>query len=149
MKILLMSIVILFSTCKGGQSPQVEVSNNIPFQVLVSSSQSNIEEPQRKIIKSQEELQTLFAEINKTRKPGIPIPEIDFDKEIVAFINFGQTSTGGYTVAVESIKETKDNIMIFVGGTSPNQGDNVTMVLTTPFTMIKLNKQILPIVFED
>ena len=55
-----MSIVILFSTCKGGQSPQVEVSNNIPFQVLVSSSQSNIEEPQRKIIKSQEEL---FANI--------------------------------------------------------------------------------------
>jgi len=148
MKILLLSIVILFSACKGGQSPQDETSNNVPFQVLVSSSQSNIEEPQRKIIKDQEELQTLFAEINKTRKPGIPIPEVDFNQEIVAFVNLGQTSTGGFTVAVKNIEKTEDEVIIHIGGTSPKPKDNVTMALTTPFTLVKLNKQNLPIVFD-
>ena len=60
----------------------------------------------------------------------------------------GQSSTGGYSVEVESIKKINDEIVVFVGGDSPEPNDNVTMVITTPFTMVKLNKQKLPIVFK-
>lgn len=148
MKIFLMSIILLFSTCKGGQSSYKDASVNVPFQVLITASQSNIDQPKRKIISTQEELQTLFVEINKTRKPGIPIPEIDFDKEIVAFVNMGQTSTGGYSITVENIEKTNDEVIIHTGGNSPKPKDNVTMVITTPFTMVKLMKQDLPIVFK-
>lgn len=148
MKSLFIFVVILFSACKGGQPVQENTPSDVPFQVLINASQSNIEEPQRRIIDNQKELESLFAEINKTRDPEIPIPEIDFDKEIIAFVNLGQTSTGGYTITVENIEMTKNEVVIHTGGTSPKSGDNVTMVITTPFTIVKLNKQILPIVFE-
>ena len=148
MKSLFILIVILFSACKGGQPVQENTPSDVPFQVLITASQSNIEEPQRKIIDNQKALESLFAEINKTRNPEIPIPEINFDKEIVAFVNLGQTSTGGHTVTVENIEMKKDEVVIHIGGTSPRPKDNVTMVITTPFTMVRLNKQILPIVFK-
>ena len=148
MKSLFILIVILFSACKGGQPVKDDTPSDVPFQVLITASQSNIEEPQRKIIDNQKELESLFAEINKTRDPEIPIPEIDFDKEIIAFVNLGQTSTGGYTITVENIEMTKNEVVIHTGGTSPKPRDNVTMVITTPFAIVKLNKQILPIVFE-
>lgn len=148
MKIFLLSIVLLFSTCKSGQPLDKESPSSVPFQVLISASQSNIEEPQRKIITSQKELEAIFAEINKTRKPGIPIPEIDFNTETVAFVNMGQASTGGHAVTVHNIDKTANTVVIYLDETSPKPGDNATMVITTPFTMVKLKKQNLPIVFN-
>lgn len=145
--ICLLSLVVLFS-CKGIESSSEKEGDNIAFQTLITASQSNIEKPQQTIISSQKQLQQVFSEINKTRKPGIPIPEINFNDEVVVFINMGQSSTGGYSVEVESIKKINDEIVVFVGGDSPEPNDNVTMVITTPFTMVKLNKQKLPIVFK-
>lgn len=149
MKSLFFFSLLLLATCKGADTATSEKDGNlVPFQTLITASQSNIESPQQSIIRSQEELETIFSEINKTRKPGIPIPEIDFNKQIIAFVNLGQTSTGGYTVTVDKILMKKEKVVIYVGGKSPKPNENVTMMLTTPFTMVKLNKQILPIVFK-
>ena len=149
MKSIFLFSLLLLATCKGGDTAtSVKEGNLVPFQTLITASHSNIGSPQQTIIRSQEELEAIFSEINKTRKPGIPIPEIDFNKEVVAFVNLGQRSTGGNIVTVDKILMKKEKVVIYVGGKSPKPDENVTMMLTTPFTMVKLNKQILPIVFE-
>ncbi|PVW15643.1 protease complex subunit PrcB family protein [Marixanthomonas spongiae] len=148
MKQLLFLSVLLFMACKGGQSNSNDTIQNVPFEEVVSGSQSKIETPQRKIIANQNELESLFKKINSTRSPEISIPKVDFEKHQLAFINMGQTSTGGYTVSVERIEKTDSNVVVHIGGTSPNPGDNVTMALTTPFTLVQFAKQELPIVFE-
>jgi argonaute-like protein implicated in RNA metabolism and viral defense len=129
--------------------PETKLSGkNIPFQELITNTHSNFTEQKNITIESSEELQEIFATINATRKPGISFPKIDFEKEALAFINIGETSTGGHSVAVTEIIETEAKLVIYYEGKSPKVGENATMVITTPFTMVKFMKVSKPIVFE-
>ena len=44
------------------------------------------------LIRKQEGLKRFMAEINKTRKPRLPIPQVDFGKELVVIYCSGKTS---------------------------------------------------------
>ena len=65
------------------------------------------------IVETPEVLLEIFATINSTRKPGIPVPKVDFEKESVAFINIGETSTGGHSVTVIEIIEMEEKLIIY------------------------------------
>lgn len=140
--------LLLLTACKTAV-PETNVSGkNIPFQVLISNSHSNFANQRNLIIETPEVFQEIFATINSTRKPGIPLPEVDFEKENVAFINSGETSTGGHSVAVIEIIEKENKVVIHFEGKGPKAGENATMVISTPFTMVKFKKLPKPMIFE-
>jgi len=146
--ILILIPLLLLTTCKTVLPETNNSEKNIAFHELITNSHSNFTEQRNLIIDSRELLEEIFATINSTRKPGIPIPKIDFENESVAFINMGETSTGGHSVAVTEIIETEDKIVIYFEGKGPKAGENATMVITSLFTMVKFEKQTKPVVFE-
>ncbi len=139
--------LLLLTTCKT-VVPENNSGKNIQFQVLITNSHSNFPEQRNLIIESSEALQEILATINSTRKPGISIPKVNFENENVAFINIGETSTGGHSVVVKKIIETEASVVIYYEGKSPKAGENATMVITSPFTMVKFKKQSKPVEFE-
>ncbi|MEM0516856.1 protease complex subunit PrcB family protein [Aequorivita flava] len=142
-----MAITLVFS-CKPTAYKNSKLQKNISFEVLLSNSQSNIVKQKNVILQTSEELKQIFNSINATRTPHIPIPKVDFKTEIVAFINIGETSTGGHSVAVKEIIEKENTLVVFYEGNSPKPGENATMVITTPFTMVKFKKQPKSIIFK-
>ncbi len=140
--------LLLLTACKTAVSETKVPSENIPFQELITNSHSNFTEQIYLIVETPEVLLEIFATINSTRKPGIPVPKVDFEKESVAFINIGETSTGGHSVTVIEIIEMEEKLIIYCGGKGPGAGDYATMVITSPFSMVKFKKQRKPVVFE-
>ncbi|UQD57255.1 protease complex subunit PrcB family protein [Flavobacterium sp. K5-23] len=56
-------------------------------------------------------------------------------------LNMGEKNTGGYSIGVESVVETDKNLIITVKETNPKPDSRVTMALTNPYCVVKLNSK--------
>ena len=56
-------------------------------------------------------------------------------------VNLGEKSNGGYSVEVESVVEQADKIVVTIKEVEPKKGLNVTMALTNPYAVIKINSK--------
>ncbi len=147
-KIILLTTVLFVIACKPTVPKDKVQESNIPFEVLLTNSHSNMDEPKNEIITSSEKIQKIYSIINSTRKPGISVPQIDFLRESVAFINIGQKTSGGHSVVVTQMLENIQNVVIFYEVITPKEGEFATMVITTPFTVIKFPKQLKPVTIK-
>lgn len=84
------------------------------------------------VIKSTEE----FAKVWEKFGANMVTPEIDFSKDMVIAVFAGQFNTGGYSVTIEKITETKNGFTIFIKTTSPPKDSPVTMALSQPYHMV-------------
>lgn len=147
-------ILFLFIGCSSSKDVidnSVSKSNNnqVVFEQLVQSSIGGYVHPQIKVIKEQKELEETFNYVNKSRKPGFPIPDkINFSRETIVAIFMGQKNTGGYSVSVAKVEEQENKIKIFVTEESPGKNDMVTMAITQPFCIVKVNNADKEFVFE-
>lgn len=70
---------------------------------------------------------------------------IDFEENRVMLVDMGQRNTGGYGVAVESVVDASDHVVVTIVSRVPGQGCMVTQALTNPYEFIKIatNKEVL------
>jgi len=84
--------------------------------------------------------------LNDPELKGLVKPK-DIETSNFLILNLGEKSTGGYSIGVESAKETDANIVVKIKKTSPEAGENVTYAFTNPFTIVKINSK-KPIIFD-
>ena len=96
---------------------------------------------QQVIIRDSKTLSSYFAQINKSRKPGLPVPKIDFNDEVVILVSSGLVNSSG--IPKVSIKNETDTTIGLMLEFSP---DNQKLKGSfTPFCLYKLkstNKEI-------
>lgn len=147
-------VLLLLLSCgaaKPGKESVMKDGNNkgqADFEVLIESQIGGFQTPQIRVAKEPVGVQEIYAQINKTRKPGFEIPKVDFTKEAIVGIFMGEKNTGGFNVTVEKIKEDKDKVTVYVKETEPEASDMVTMVITQPFCVVKLKNYGKAIHFE-
>lgn len=122
--------------------------NHNGFEPIITSQIGGFITPQIWIIKESKALEEVYAQINKTRKPGFVIPKVDFSKESIIAIFMGEKMTGGYAVTVKEVKEYANKISVKVIETTPKKSDMVTNVITQPFCVFKVNNTTKNMVFE-
>jgi hypothetical protein len=66
---------------------------------------------------------------------GAP-PPVDFEREAVLFIAAGERPTGGYAVAVKSIRREGNAIVVDAPISEPPADAMVTQALTSPFVVV-------------
>jgi hypothetical protein len=77
-------------------------------------------------------------------------PAIDFDKESVVFLFAGQRNTGGWSVAVKSVKIGRENAVVDATINGPPAGGFVTQAITSPFAVVALaKKNVVPVRWMD
>ena len=149
MKSMIFLMLALLSGCKNaentGSSPQQTM---VAFEVLHTDAISNIPDPLEEIISSEERLQEVFVHINSSRIPAMDVPDIDFSKESLIFVNLGYKSSGGYSVRVDRIEKDAEGYTVFLSGVSPGPGDMVATVITYPWTLVKMEKPEKEVVFR-
>nr|WP_288935998.1 hypothetical protein [uncultured Allomuricauda sp.] len=106
--------------------------------LLDHDSFSNIESFETRVIKDGKSLRKFYSEINKTRKPGLPIPIVDFSKEMVILVCLGEQK-GKKTPVLSKLKETDNEVSIAVEIIKENQQKELTIQPTYfPFYLYKM-----------
>ncbi len=72
----------------------------------------------------------------------------DIKKSNFVLLNMGEKNTGGYEISVKNVKLTKDKVLVYIDKKQPKGGENVTMAMTYPFCLVKINSK-KPIEFID
>ncbi len=111
--------------CKG-QRTAAEEGDAGSLQPLVSNTFYDTEDRTSFVINSQKELKTFYALVNRTRKPGLPVPSVDFNEHRVVVY----TCAAADTVSHLRIADDSPNRLILreVGREkpgNPSQGGQV------------------------
>ncbi len=135
-------------TTESKSAEQMQQKQEMKHEILVQDAYGGPVEPQIMVIKEPKGLQKIYTQINMTRRPGFPVPNIDFSKETVVAICMGEKNTGGFSVDVAGIRETKEGVTVMVKEIGPAAGDMVTMAISQPFCIIKIPVAKKEITFE-
>lgn len=107
------------------------------YKVLITSEYGGGSFRFYEIITEQKEFNMLLGdeEIKKFVKPN------DIKTANFILVNLGEKSNGGYGVEVESIVEEADKVVVNIKEVEPKKGSNVTMAITNPYAVIKINSK--------
>jgi len=140
MKTLLFSILIVFTSCNGQKRAVMESENNTDSSInasltlLMSEEYSGLSEAETLIITDAKTLKIFFSKINRTRKPGLTVPNIDFSKEIIIIACSGEQMSGGLASELYILKETDVKMVISTKLENEEKGIGTTAI-TSPFRM--------------
>jgi len=139
MKVFLVLILGLSMSCKSHEKASMLSSDDSiqeELTLLLSDNYGGTETAQIQVIRNKGALIKFFVGINKTRKPGLPLPEIDFNKEMVLVYCYGRTQLK--TVPSLFEKADTDQEKIFGINEVENQTDTTDSALKFPFSLYKI-----------
>lgn len=134
-------LCLLVISCSGQKGvPQDKAHSSVQksaeLQLVLADNYSGVEQPEFQIVRNAKTLKNFFLQINRTRKPGLPIPEVDFGKELLLIYCAGTTrGVGG--AALLLIKDSHDSIVVGPKELIPSKKE-ITNVTTTPFSIYKM-----------
>jgi hypothetical protein len=74
-------------------------------------------------------------------------PHIDFDREVVVVLAFGQTATGGYAIRADNIVYGQGRVEIAVIRSLQGKGCVATTSITSPVDIIRFERPSMPVAF--
>lgn len=104
--------------------------------LLLQDSYSGTDTAELIVIKDQKTFGSFYSKINKTRKPGLVPPTIDFTKEMIVIFCNGET-TGSMVPGLYPMEET-DTIMILGVKQEDGHKKSGSTAVTTPFCIYKM-----------
>ncbi|MEP2689870.1 hypothetical protein [Maribacter dokdonensis] len=92
---LLLVAIMQLNSCKSTAQSNLQESDDVGMELILNENYSGFEQEEYFLIKSQKELSAFYGKINRTRKPGLTPPIIDFDTEMI-LVWCGDSSTTNY-----------------------------------------------------
>ncbi|TAI48553.1 hypothetical protein [Flagellimonas allohymeniacidonis] len=90
------------------------------------------------VVRDSKSLAKFYAQVNKTRKPGLPVPQIDFSKETVIIVCSGEQK-GEMETKLMYKEETDNELVINVEMQKPEKGSATgNSVVSYPFYLYKI-----------
>lgn len=137
MKYYLIGILFVLIACNGQKKASVENSvgqlkSDTPLEFILQDEYGSFEVEETMVIKDEKRLKSFYAKINKTRKPGLSVPDIDFSKEMVIVHCSGAQNQSGIPILTYH-KETTTQVLL-----EHKIEKGTTAVKTNPFCVYKL-----------
>jgi len=120
---------------------QDETGPPLPFETVLTEARSGLAEPRREVIRSEEAWRELWARVFSGVTPTPPRPTIDFSREMLIVVALGERRSGGFGIAVQRVSPRADGLEIEVLESCPAPGAMVSMGLTQPLEVVRLEKQ--------
>lgn len=151
--LLLIGVTLLFCACVGAKQDSKTLNDNsgenpMDYKILLEDSYGGTDTAENRVITTQEDLEKVYGIINRTRRPGIEVPKVDFTKNMVVAVFMGQLSSGGNRVEIEKIEETGDAVQVYVREIQPGGGDMTSMAITNPFIFVEFPHSDKEVVFN-
>ncbi|WP_299534780.1 hypothetical protein [Ulvibacterium sp.] len=124
-----------------------EKSNTDPIlTLLLQDDYSGLDIEETSIITNTKTLQAFFVNVNRTRKPGLPLPEVDFSKETVLIYCSGEINQ--HVRPKLSIADVTDHSIIITPTLEEKQKKGASLVITSPFSIYKIPSTQKKIIFQ-
>ncbi|MCM4150968.1 hypothetical protein DHD05_05130 [Arenibacter sp. N53] len=141
MRLLLLIICLLGTACVGQKTVPSSVDNSSErdsreLQLVMEDNYSGVEQPEFQVVRDPKALKNLFLQINKTRKPGLPIPEIDFSEELLLVYCSG-TELGVGRLEMVVVEESLGNITMGLKERISSKKESLNAA-TTPIYIYKM-----------
>lgn len=145
MRILLLIIITLLLSCKSSEestsnSNSKNTEKNIDFTVIKEGTNSGFTEFGKYFIAKESGLPVIWDSIYSNYMNKDPLPKIDFETNEVYLLAMGMQTSGGYTIKVESVIETKKEIVVNIIQSKPGKTCMTTSVITFPYQLFTIPK---------
>ncbi|WP_430426594.1 hypothetical protein [Maribacter litoralis] len=120
-------------SCKSVVPSNLQDSNSMEMELILNENYSGFEQENYILIKNQKDLNAFYGKINRTRKPGLTPPKVDFDSEMI-LVWCGENSASEY--AKLAVRE-KDSFIEIQKKTSKVAKEENSLIVS-PFSVYKL-----------
>ena len=129
-------ILLLFVSCNAQKGNLVNKNNKAELEIVLRDNYSGLKSPQILVIKEPVALRDFYAQINKTRKPGLAIPNIDFNAEMIIIYCMGEQINDS-AMKIEIASENSEQIVFKLVASEVTKN---SAAMTSPFCVYKLNR---------
>lgn len=139
--ILIFIISVIISSCSSSQPKPVS------FTIVTQGGNSGYTKKQRIVVKNKADFENMWQNlyINFSDKPAVP--DVDFTKQTVIGVFFGEYMSGGSSIGVKSVNANDEGIIVTVEEITPGSNCVTTDVITQPYQIISIPKAISPVKF--
>lgn len=148
MRIVLISLALFFMGCKGQKEAAVNQESMADRQegieLLIQDELNSMTEQETLVIRSSKALNSFLAKVNMTRKPGIPVPEVNFKTDMVIVYCSGKRTDGAKPV-IKKVRESDTEMVFLANHETAAQKKSYTI---SPFSLFKIPLTDKAIIFE-
>ena len=131
------------------QMSNMKKGDPIDFEVIMQDAQSNNKRQAFDLISSSSDLLKVVGMANMGRSKSYKLPQVDFAKYSMIFINLGEQNSGGIEVNVKKVIDTGSEWMVYYQIDKPGADEMATTVMTTPFTLVRIPRPDSKVNFEE
>ena len=141
MRHLSLFIFAIILSCNGQKKAAMDNGEGMKpgsekLSLLLQDNYSGSEVEETLIIKDAKELQRFYSKINRTRKPGLPVPDVDFTKEMILVHCSGEQINGKQ--ALLSVMAENEKEVIISTSIEKSKKRNTSSALISPFSVYKM-----------
>lgn len=141
--------MVCLLSCKAQNQGASPVGENIEGLTLIEYQNfTNIDSFETRVIKDTKTLGKLYRQINKTRKPGLPVPMVDFSKDMLIVVCLGEQH-GEKTTVLSKLKETDQEMLIAIEAHNVSEKEMPSQPVYFPFYLFKMPLVGKKIVFQQ
>lgn len=128
-------IIIISLFIMNGKPPE---KSSISYTILETgdTAQLNNTEPFIEILPDQKEHTLFYKRIHSHKIPKPEAFEVDFNKNAVLFISFGQKNTTGYSLELRGIYRKETTLIVKARLISPLEDAMQAQMITHPFILV-------------
>ena len=138
---------LLLALAVGCSRESDEKLDPVPFTVVERDWHTGVRNAGQKVVSTPEEWKETWAAHQSNRFPPYPIPDVDFEKDVVLAVIAPAAGSSGYGVKILRIGRTPAELRVFVRHTGPAEGEVVSTVETRPVLFVRMEKPDRPVRF--
>jgi PrcB C-terminal len=139
--------VALVLSCAGMVGGVARAETGLPLRTIALGSRSRVLEPLEIVARAPAEWAALWA---RHSEPGVPLPPVDFAREMVVAVFLGRRSTSDYQVRITSADEvgTGPDLEVTYREFDAAAGTVRRPVITMPFHIVALPRSAMSVRFR-
>lgn len=131
----------LVAACAAGAPPRSRGTGaEVSFETILDETSSGLHDRQREVIRDEARWARLWEQIHEGVTPRPPLPPVDFSVHMLIVVATGTRPSGGFDVAIRSVATRGDRLEVEVFESCPAPGARVSMALTQPVEVVRLEK---------
>jgi hypothetical protein len=110
---------------------------------------SNHTDSGRVVIRDAAEWERFWGAIVAAVSPSPPVPEIDFERQMVLAAAMGQRPSGGYTIDIDAVYLSGGTVFVVVKSVNPGPTCGGASVMTAPVVAVAIDRLDAPVHFVE
>ena len=137
--VLLTTLALPILACSD-DSPTEPVGGPVAFKSVFTSDFTGFGASEQRVILSQTDWAAVWATLHRDVSPVPPLPEVDFDQEILILAALGSRSNTCFQVDVSSIQDSSGVLEVEVTESTPGPGCICGAAITQPAQVVRLER---------